>query len=357
MVLTCTQEIIMYTNDTIFLRNLSDRQFFPETVQVVLVICYVSLYTVNLIGNTSIWIAIISQKTLHTPMNYFLLNLSLAHIVSGSNAVFFAFVTDTGSVVNSQTSLDALCACSEGLCVYFTGVGTYLFTLCGISLNRYIVIKYPTRRNLLMKGKGVLLYSVFVWLLCSGITLPSFVSFQYNKNIRLCLRSWQHFEHPFIYRAVMFTISFFVPITCLMITLCTIIWKRWSINEGLGRYATNIITLNLQKAERQIGTSFLVFFITWLPFSIYWCLWTGGYFKGCDGSINAMKWIRLTVLFSTLNGSIDPFIYTFGSTNLRVAVVSSFRTIFPQAKNGRLPQKEKMDRIRMMSVATISSQV
>ncbi|XP_057297164.1 adenosine receptor A2b-like [Hydractinia symbiolongicarpus] len=325
MFVTCAEHINTHINDTVYLHDLSNRKLFSYFPKVVLVICYVSVYTVNIIGNISIWMAILSRKTLQTPMNYFLLNLSLTHIISGSNSVFFAIVTDTGSIASSQTSLDALCAYSEGLCVYFISAGVYLFTLCAISINRYVVIKYPTRHELRMKKKGIVVYSIFIWLICIGLLFPSFISFRYEKHVRLCLRNWKHIKYPFIYRIALLLFSLILPLTCLIISFAAILWKRLH-DSGLFSNRTVIArNRNLQKAEKLLATSIVAFLITWLPFFLYWLLWTIGYFPGCDGAVEGMKWMRVTLLFSTINGAIDPVIYTAGNRHLRMAIAYQFR--------------------------------
>ncbi|XP_057296793.1 kappa-type opioid receptor-like [Hydractinia symbiolongicarpus] len=333
MNIKCEEEINLNINNTVYLNKLSNRQFFPPAVQVVVTICYVSLYTVNLVGNVSIWMAIRSRKTLQTPMNYLLLNLSLAHIISGSNIIFFAFVTDTGSLANSQTSLNALCSYTEGLCVYFISAGVYLFTLCAISVNRYVVIKYPTRHELRMKKKGIIIYSFLAWLLCIGFIIPSIISFRYDRHIKLCERNWRYISHPLVYRISILLISIFLPLTCLIISFGAILWKRFHNADLLNNCAVR--NKNLQRAEKLLGISLFTFLLTWFPFFLYWFLRTFNYFHGCDGSVSAMKWSRITLLFSTINGAIDPIIYTVGNHNLKMAISYQMGKLFPIIRQRR----------------------
>lgn len=311
----------MHINDTVYLASLSKREIFPDTAYFILCALTVLIYAINLTGNAAVIFSILLQKALRTPMNYLLLNLSIIHISSGTNILFFTFVMDTGSVVDTQKSQDLLCGYSEGVGFYSICATVYLFTLCAISVNRFLAVQFPTKKEYRMNKKTVIIYNVLAWFVCAGLASPSFLSFRYNRHLRLCLRQWNNIKHSFVYRIMLIFFAVTVPLVCFLLALSAVIWKR-TRSRFNHQNSTSVRTTPLKKAEKLIALSMLILFICWIPFVIYWCLWTLGYFPGCSGSINAMKWIRVTILCSTINGAIDPFLYTCGKTKLRRAVKS-----------------------------------
>lgn len=333
MTVSCGNELLLNANDTNFMNGLHNREIFPASGHVVLRILFVSIYCVNVVGNASVWFTIPFQKQLQSPMNYLLLNLSLAHIISGVNVLLFCFVTDTGGIAASQSSRDVACAFTEGLCVYFIGAGAYLLTLCAISFNRYMAIQYPTRQGLRMQKNAVVIYNIVVWFICTGWVLPSSISFRYEDRIRICLRDWKHIDHPFVYRITALLWSIVIPLTFLFLSFSAIVWKRKEKNLLLDRKSMFVRKLHLQRAEKLLGLLIMTFLLTWLPFFIYWGLYTTGHFAGCAGEIDALKWLHVTVFFSTFNGALDPLLYTSGNKELKGAVLGFCKKLLCQTGN------------------------
>lgn len=275
-------------------------------------------------GNVIIWLVIPFQKTLKSPMNLLLLNLSLGHLIGSVFLLVFLFIVDVGEYQTSQYARDILCAITEGLGGYFLSCGAYLLTLCGIGFNRYMAIKYPTKQNLRMTKKSVLIYNIMCWFFSFVWILPSLISFQYEPRTGICLRNWRGI-HALSYRITSWLWSIMLPLVFLLLSFTGIVLRRKENNLMLDGTAISGRKLRLQKAEKLLGLLILTFLFTWSPFFVYWGLYTmTSMFVGCSGEFLAMKVMRITLLFSGLNGLIDPILYTVGSSAIRKSMYLLF---------------------------------
>ena len=68
------------------------------------------------------------------------------------------------------------------------------------------------------------------------------------------------------------------------------------------------------RAEKLLGAVILTFVIFWSLLFFYWGLYTAGnLFVGSQGEIDATKWIQVTVLITSMNNAVDPFIYIYSA--------------------------------------------
>ncbi|XP_066927300.1 galanin receptor 2a-like [Clytia hemisphaerica] len=328
--LTCLQKVTgisEYNQSTtaIFLLQIQEAgRGYNEAVSNVpmLVICSIIL-TVGFLTNAFILVLIPSKKKLSSPMNLLLVNMSLGHIISCITLFIFCFVPDTGIFGRNAFTLNIMCGFfTDGGGVYFISAGSYLLTLCAISFNRYAAIRFPHRQHLRMGKRSVFGYNLIVWFLSMAWVLPSTISFRYDALTGLCLRDWK-FGHVFAYRIAALLWSILLPLLFLILSFSVILWKRKEnsiLNGNVSR------RLRLQKAEKLLGLLIITFLFTWTPFFIYWALYTvTDIFDDCVGEYRAMTWMRIAIIFSSINTVIDPYLYTIGSRDIRRTIVGMLR--------------------------------
>lgn len=121
--------------------GLSDR---PE-VRYPLFVVFTIIYQVTLVGNGVILLAIGTEKKLHTPMYYFLANLSLLDISCPS-------VTVPKMLENLLTEKHSISYIGCALQLYFLValVGTEVFLLSVMAYDRYVAICFPLRYTLII---------------------------------------------------------------------------------------------------------------------------------------------------------------------------------------------------------------
>ncbi|XP_061008180.1 olfactory receptor 5V1-like [Dama dama] len=121
--------------------GLSDR---PE-VRYPLFVVFTIIYQVTVGGNGAILLAIGTEKKLHTPMYYFLANLSLLDI-------FCPSVTVPKMLENLLTEKHSISYIGCALQLYFLValVGTEVFLLSVMAYDRYVAICFPLRYTLII---------------------------------------------------------------------------------------------------------------------------------------------------------------------------------------------------------------
>ncbi|ELW54130.1 olfactory receptor 7G3 [Tupaia chinensis] len=146
-------------------RNLSDITEFlllglsedPE-LQPVFFGLFLSMYLVTVLGNLLIILAVISDSHLHTPMYFFLSNLSFVDIC-------FTTTTLPKMLVNIQTQSKAIsyagCLTQIGFVLVFVGMENGILVM--MAYDRFVAICHPLRYNVIMNPKlcGLLALLVF----------------------------------------------------------------------------------------------------------------------------------------------------------------------------------------------------
>lgn len=116
----------------------------PE-VRYPLFVVFAIIYQVTLLGNGAIILAIGTEKKLHTPMYYFLVNLSLLDIFCPSATV----PKMLENLLTEQHSISFL-GCALQLYFLVALVGTEVFLLAVMAYDRYVAICFPLRYMLIM---------------------------------------------------------------------------------------------------------------------------------------------------------------------------------------------------------------
>ncbi|XP_028377097.1 olfactory receptor 7C1-like [Phyllostomus discolor] len=116
--------------------------------QPILFCLFLSMYLITVLGNLLIILAITSDSHLHTPMYFFLYNLSLADIC-------FTSTTMPKMLVNIQTQSKAItyAGCITQMCIFmvFGIMDTLLITI--MAYDRFVAICHPLHYTLIMNRR------------------------------------------------------------------------------------------------------------------------------------------------------------------------------------------------------------
>ncbi|XP_004459515.1 olfactory receptor 5V1-like [Dasypus novemcinctus] len=129
------------TLEEFFLLGLSDLAGVRYPLFLVLAV----IYQVTLLGNCTILLAIVTEKKLHTPMYYFLANLSLLDIFCPSAIIpkmLENFLTEKQSI--------SFVGCALQLYFLVALAGTEAFLLSLMAYDRYVAICFPLRYTLIV---------------------------------------------------------------------------------------------------------------------------------------------------------------------------------------------------------------
>ncbi|KAM4019256.1 olfactory receptor 5B12-like [Anomaloglossus baeobatrachus] len=125
------------------------------------------IYLTVLVGNMSLLLLVCLDSHLHTPMYFFLANLSVADMTSSTATVYkilLTFITGGNTVV--------YLACLVQFYFYASLSGNGLFILTAMSYDRYVAICRPLNYNIIMNFRICLLLASFCWIFCFIQTVP-----------------------------------------------------------------------------------------------------------------------------------------------------------------------------------------
>ena len=296
--------------------------YFTQEIHILFILLYVISTVINFGANSLIWIAVFRNSVLQSPMNYLFLNMSLADMISGLSVYPYVFILDVGAVFETLQNHSRLCILTEGLSFFFVASGVSLFVLCAISCNRFLVICYPTRQNLRMGRVSVIAFNIVTWVMSTSCIIPSVLSLKYEPRFKGCIFDWRPLNGV-AFRATILIIGTTFPTLFLILSFVSILMKsRETIPMDDDRMRCRRI-LKMRKAERMLGILIIVYLICWLPFCMYWGLhsFTDYFPMTVQGVKRSSRWLRIAVFFATLNGTLNPFVYSMGSSDFKRALL------------------------------------
>ncbi|KAM8921429.1 olfactory receptor 12D2-like [Pelodytes ibericus] len=136
------------------LLGLTNIQELEET----LFVCFLIIYILTIVGNFSIMVITIMDHNLHTPMYFFLWNLSLLDICYSSVAVPKMLID---FLQTKKTISFAGCISQIHFFHFFGSSEIMLYTF--MSYDRYVAIGYPLRYSTIMNAKVCVNLAVVSW--------------------------------------------------------------------------------------------------------------------------------------------------------------------------------------------------
>ncbi|ERE68949.1 olfactory receptor 1D2 [Cricetulus griseus] len=131
--------------------------------QQILFWAFLCMYLVTVAGNTLILLAISSDPRLHTPMYFFLANLSFVDICFTTNLIPRLLASH---VAGTRTISYTHCLTQMYFLISFANVDTFL--LAAMALDRFVAICYPLQYCTIITPQLCVGLAAIVWV-CSGL--------------------------------------------------------------------------------------------------------------------------------------------------------------------------------------------
>ena len=147
-----------------------------DTGSVAAISLFVSFVVLSLFataGNLLIIVAVICDplKKLHTPFNYFLVNLSVCDLVTG---VIPMPLTAYYMYTSSQGLLITFSPLEE--CTTIASASSVILSTCALAIDRYVGITYPLKYRVTLSWGRCIIISLVIWFLSIGVAcLVTFV--------------------------------------------------------------------------------------------------------------------------------------------------------------------------------------
>ncbi|XP_077887881.1 olfactory receptor 7E178-like [Ictidomys tridecemlineatus] len=269
-----------------------------------------SMYLVAVLGNLLIILAVSSDSHLHTPMYFFLSNLSLADIG-------FISTTVPKMLVNIQTHSRAIsyvgCLTQMSLFLIFGCVDAMLLTV--MAYDRFVAICKPLHYHVIMNPRlcGLLvLVSFFFGLLESQLHDLVVLQFPYSKSVEIA----DFFCDP----SHIFSLSCSDPLTkniimCLVgaiygvLTLSGIFFSYYKVVSSILRIPSSG---GRYKAFSTCGSHLAVV-------GLFYGTGSGVYFSSEESSVTR-KGAVASVMYTVVTPMLNPFIYSLNNRDIRGAL-------------------------------------
>ncbi|KAM4855429.1 olfactory receptor 7A17-like [Urocitellus parryii] len=271
---------------------------------------FLSMYLITVLGNLLIILATISDSHLHTPMYFFLSNLSFVDIC-------FTSTTIPKMLVNIQTQSKAIsyagCITQIHFFVLFGGLDDFLLTV--MAYDRYVAICHPLHYMVIMNHRLCGLLLLVSWVVCflhailqslmifrlsycTDLEIPHFFC-ELNQVIqRAC-------SDTFLNEVVIYIASFLLgggPIAGIIYSYCKIVSSIRAISSAQGKY----------KAFSTCASHLSVV-------SLFYCTSLGVYLSSAVTQ-NSHSTATASVMYTVVTPMLNPFIYSLRNKDIKRAL-------------------------------------
>ncbi|KAF4014445.1 hypothetical protein G4228_006598 [Cervus hanglu yarkandensis] len=275
---------------------------------------FLPMYLVTIFGNLLIILAIITDSHLHTPMYFFLCNLSLIDI-------FFSSTTIPKMLVNlwTQRKVIPFAGCLAQMYAFHLFGTMDSFLLAMMAIDRFMAIVHPLRYLAIMSPRVCGLLVVGSWLItnlqsivhtslmaqltfCAGSEIPHFFC-DLMPLLKLSCSDTHTNELVIFAFGIIMGIS---PLTCILLSYICIFWAVFKIPSAQGKWkAFSTCGSHLTVVTLFYGTIFAVYLQPASPTS-------------------SQKDKAAALMCGVVIPMLNPFIYSLRNKNMKTALRKLF---------------------------------
>ncbi|KAM9664284.1 G-protein coupled receptor 55 isoform 1-T4 [Trichechus inunguis] len=220
-------------------------------------------------------------------------------------------------MVLSRTQVPFLSFCTMVECLYFISMYGSIFTICFISLDRFLAIRYPLLVSHLRSPGKIFIICCSIWVLVWAGSIPVY-SFHGETEEYKCF----HNMSDGTWRAETFfpleVFGFLLPLG--IIGFCS----SKSIHILIGRRAHTQDWVQQKASIWTIAASLAVFVVSFLPVHLGFFLQflvRNGFILECRAKQNISLFLQLSLCFSNINCCLDVFCYYFVIKEFRMDII------------------------------------
>uniref|UniRef100_A0A8C7ELD0 Olfactory receptor n=1 Tax=Neovison vison TaxID=452646 RepID=A0A8C7ELD0_NEOVI len=275
---------------------------------------FLSMYLITVFGNLLLILAVSSDSHLHTPMYFFLANLSFADIC-------FTSTTVPKMLINIQTQNKVItfegCLSQMYFFLLFSGLDVFLLTV--MAYDRFVAICHPLQYMVIMNpwlcGLLVLvtwgtsfLHSLLETLMllrlsfCTKVEIPHFFC-ELNQMIQLAC------SDTFLNNMVMYFSAMLLggaPLTGILYSYGKIVSSICGISSAQGKYKT------FSTCASHLSVV-----------SLFYCTSLGLYFSSA-ATQSSHSGAVASVMYTVVTPMLNPFIYSLRNKDIKKALMRFF---------------------------------
>ena len=280
-----------------------------------LFVSFVILSVLAIVGNLLVVVAVVCDplKKLHTPFNYFLVNLSVCDLVAGSIPMpltaYYMYTSSQGLTITFSPLEET---------VTIASAATVILSTCALAVDRYVGITYPLKYRVKLSWRRCILISIMIWIFSIGVAF--LVTYVGEKKMAFA---------GFYYGAI-------------FIGLCVITFVYFGVHRFMRKYESEFkkrlkdsltsceeTIARRCKEEKKVTRAFfvilLVFILSYVPGLAF--LNVMYYCEICSCKLKYDLY-HIRYMLSVSNSSFNPFIFMSLLRNIRHSILALFEIIF-----------------------------
>ncbi|XP_058146396.1 olfactory receptor 7A10-like [Dasypus novemcinctus] len=285
----------------------------PE-VQPLLFWLFLSMYVVTIFGNLLIILVIITDSHLHTPMYFFLSNLSLCDICLSSTTVPKMLVN-----IQAQSRVISYTSCISQMYFFILFVGLDDFLLAVMAYDRFMAICHPLHYTVIMNPQICVLMVLGSWVMsvmhsclqglmvlqlyfCTHVEIPHFFCELRQMVLLACSDTFFNYLVMYLLAGVLAG----GPLAWILFSYSKIISSIHGISSAQGKY----------KAFSTCASHLSVV-------SLFYCTSIGVYLSS-PASHNTHSGASASVMYTVVTPMLNPFIYSLRTKDIKGALKKCF---------------------------------
>ncbi|XP_012364841.2 olfactory receptor 7A10-like [Nomascus leucogenys] len=276
---------------------------------------FLSMYLVTVLGNLLIILATISDSHLHTPMYFFLSNLSFVDICFASTVVPKMLVN-----IQTQSRVISYAGCITQMCFFLLFAGLDSFLLAVMAYDRFVAICHPLCYTIIMNRQFYRLLVLASWILSvlnsllqslmvlplpfyTDTAIPHFFC-ELNQVVHLAC------SDTFLNDIMIYCTTVLLgcgPLTGILYSYSKILSSIRAISSAQGKYkAFSTCASHLSVVSLFYGTSL-------------------GMYLSSAATHNSPSSATASVMYTVVTPMLNPFIYSLRNKDLKGALKRFFR--------------------------------
>ncbi|XP_021076551.1 mu-type opioid receptor isoform X2 [Mus pahari] len=282
----------------------------PSMVTAITIMALYSIVcVVGLFGNFLVMYVIVRYTKMKTATNIYIFNLALADALATSTLPFQSVNYLMG------TWPFGTILCKIVISIDYYNMFTSIFTLCTMSVDRYIAVCHPVKALDFRTPRNAKIVNVCNWILSSAIGLPVMfmATTKYRQGSIDCTLT---FSHPTWYwenllKICVFIFAFIMPV--LIITVCygLMILRLKSVRMLSGSKEKD---RNLRRITRMVLVVVAVFIVCWTPIHIYVII--KALITIPETTFQTVSW-HFCIALGYTNSCLNPVLYAFLDENFK----------------------------------------
>lgn len=271
--------------------------------------CFAALVMAGLVGNILVSLVILLYKTMQTPINYLLLNLAVADIITvvfiSPQYIFIHTFTHPTGVAG-----DFLCKFITGGNLSWIGGVASVFSLVAISFERYQAVTNPYSPDSKFSMSKVKVLIVSCWISTIIFNFPLFFAIYFDNEVKFCLEAWPSAAYGKANTTAWLVVVGIIPASIMIFLYSKVVYDLWfkQINGNT--------QLAVRKSRKKVTKVVLIvsgiYAVSWFPQLILYFL--SHFHRAFEfGNIAYVT----SVIMVTFNSAVNPLIYAFQSQRFR----------------------------------------